>query len=197
MSKFKQIYSQFMIKHLISTFLIAFVIYSLSVTPLHAANKDHYKISVADVMKAQDAWAAGLVEIGKVYSDNGDYQKVAKKLINELYAYNYEKGIVLFKPTKASEVPFRKTKESALSYFVGDNAKFSEDKGFAIHPWSKVVFHNDEMYFHKNMAIAMGTYDFFDMKGNKTTVEYTFGYIETPNGQVKIVLHHSSLPYQK
>ncbi|MDA0912069.1 MAG: hypothetical protein O2809_11050 [Proteobacteria bacterium] len=73
--------------------------------------------------------------------------------------------------------------------------KFKEDKGFALQPWTKVVFHNDEMYFHGDMAIAMGTYDFTDTKGKVTTVEYTFAYVKMPNGQLKIVLHHSSAPF--
>lgn len=153
------------------------------------------QISVAEVEKAQQAWANGIVDIGKAYVNKKDYKQEAKDLINKLYAYNYEKGVVLFKPTKAKKVPFRNTKESALSYFVGDNPKFKEDKGFAIMPWKKVVFHNDEMYFHGDMAIAMGTYDFTGPKGNVATVEYTFGYVKDDKGNLRIVLHHSSLPF--
>ncbi|WP_440993068.1 hypothetical protein [Cysteiniphilum litorale] len=152
-------------------------------------------VTVAEVEKAQSQWAAGIVAIGNAYTNKGNYKKVAKDLINTLYAYNYEKGVVMFKPTKAKEIPFRPTKESALSYFVGGNKKFKEDKGFALQPWTKVVFHNDEMYFHGDMAIAMGTYDFTDTKGKVTTVEYTFAYVKMPNGQLKIVLHHSSAPF--
>ncbi|MCF6776318.1 hypothetical protein L3V83_06990 [Thiotrichales bacterium 19X7-9] len=154
-----------------------------------------HSITVSEVIKAQNAWAEGIVAIGQAYLDHKDYQQVAKNLIQQLYAYNYENGIVLFKPTKASETPFRKTKESALSYFVGDNVKYNEDKGFAIQPWTKVVFHNDEMYFHGDMAIAMGRYDFTDTKGKVTSVEYTFAYVKNSNDKLKIVLHHSSIPY--
>jgi hypothetical protein len=152
-------------------------------------------ITVSEVSKAQELWANGLIAIGKAYTEKGNYEQVAKTLINELYAYNYENGVVMFKPTKAKVAPFRKTKESALSYFVGDNAKFMEDKGFALQPWTKVVFHNNEMYFHGDMAIAMGTYDFTDTKGKVVTVEYTFAYVKANDGTLKIVLHHSSAPY--
>ncbi|WP_116963995.1 hypothetical protein [Fastidiosibacter lacustris] len=152
-------------------------------------------ITVSEVEDAQQAWGNGIVAIGKAYLDKGDYQQVAKNIINKLYAYNYENGVVMFKPTKARESLFRKTKESALSYFVGNNAKFKEDKGFALEPWTKVEFHNSEMYFHGDMAIAMGTYDFTDTKSKTTTVEYTFAYVKDPSGQLKIVLHHSSVPY--
>lgn len=152
-------------------------------------------ITVAEVEKVQDEWGNGIVAIGKAYQNHGDYKQVAIDLINKLYAYNYEKGVVLFKPTKATKVPFRTSKESALSYFVGHNPKFKEDKGFALKPWRSVIFHNDEMYFHGDMAIAMGTYDFTTMNGQKVTVEYTFGYVKDDQGNLKIVLHHSSLPF--
>ncbi len=159
--------------------------------PTQSANN----ITVAEVEKAQSQWAVGIVAIGDAYTNKGNYKKVAQNLINTLYAYNYEKGVVMFKPTKAKEIPFRSTKESALSYFVGGNKKFKEDKGFALHPWTKVVFHNDGMYFHGDMAIVMGMYDFTDDESKVITVEYTFAYVKTPNGQLKIVLHHSSAPF--
>ena len=48
---------------------------------------------------------------------------------------------VLFKPTKASEVPIRHDYDQAVSYFVGaaaagDDIGIKEDKGFAINPWT-------------------------------------------------------------
>ncbi|MCF6766506.1 hypothetical protein L3V82_12055 [Thiotrichales bacterium 19S3-7] len=154
-------------------------------------------ITTEEVVNAQTEWAAGIVEIGKAYAENKDYAQIAKNLIDKLYAYDYGEGIVLFKPTKAADVPFRITKKSALSYFIDGNIKHDEDDGFAIHPWTKVVFNDDKiMYFHGDIAIAMGTYSFTDTKGDVTKVEYTFGYIKPPQGQLKIVLHHSSLPYK-
>ena len=157
--------------------------------------KRESSITVSDVIKAQNQWANGVVAIGRAYINHQNYNRVAQKMLHKLYAYNYKSGIVLFKPTKAKEIPFRNTKESALSYFVGDNAKFKEDKGFALQPWVKVVFYNDEMYFHKNLAIVMGEYIFTSKNGSSAKVEYTFGYVKTKNGAVKIVLHHSSLPF--
>ncbi len=152
-------------------------------------------ITKAEVLEAQHAWAKGLVNIGKVHLAKGNYKKTAGDLIHKLYAYSYEQGSVLFKPTKAAEHPFRGSFTSALSYFVGSNKDFSEDKGFALAPWKKIVFHNDEIYLHGDMAIAMGEYYFTDMKNTVTKVEYTFGYVKTNKGQLKIVLHHSSLPF--
>jgi len=45
------------------------------------------------------------------------------------------------------------------------------------------------------MALAMGNYFFTDLEGNKTKVEYTFAYIKGDTGELKIILHHSSLPF--
>jgi len=44
--------------------------------------------------------------------------------------------------------------------------------------------------------LAMGNYFFTDSSGTAVKVEYTFGYIRGNNGNLKINLHHSSLPYK-
>ncbi|WP_018300082.1 hypothetical protein [Fangia hongkongensis] len=178
--------------------LVLVLVMMFSITHVYAGEDEQKStpITISDVEKAQSEWAKGIVSIGKAYQDHKDYKEVTVELIEKLYAYNYEHGVVLFKPTKAAEVPFRPTKASALSYFIGGNKNFKEDKGFALQPWTKVVFHNSEMYFHNDLAIAMGEYDFTDTKGKVTTVEYTFGYVKDPKtGALKIVLHHSSLPF--
>ncbi len=146
-----------------------------------------------DVIKAQEAWAKGIVEIGKVYQDGGDYKAAASKLIDQLYGYGH--GKVLFKPTKAAHDQFRETKAEALSYFVG--GENPEDHGFALQPWSKVRFENNLIAIDSDSAEAMGNYFFTDAKtGNEVKVEYTFGYKRIKDGRVVIFLHHSSLPYQ-
>ena len=151
------------------------------------------KINKEAVIKAQKTWGKALVNLGKTYTDGGDYQKVAKNLVNTLYAYRT--GQVLFKPTKASDVKFRTTKEGALSYFVGHNKNFAEDKGFALTPWTNVRFQNAGIYINGNVALAMGKYFFTPLKGEVVKVEYTFGYVKKDDGSLKIILHHSSLPY--
>ncbi|MCX5744837.1 MAG: hypothetical protein NT062_20305 [Proteobacteria bacterium] len=45
------------------------------------------------------------------------------------------------------------------------------------------------------MAIAMGNVYFRDAKGTEVKVDKTFGYRRDASGALKIVLHHSSLPY--
>ncbi len=147
------------------------------------------------VETAQQAWANGLIAIGNAYKAGQDYQQVAADMIKTLYGYNQDDGIVLFKPTKASINPFRPNFDSALSYFVGNNPAFAEDQGFALAPWTNIVFTNHAIYQHHEMLIAMGQYTFTDTHGKNTLVDYTFGYRQTSPDQLKIVLHHSSLPF--
>ena len=46
------------------------------------------------------------------------------------------------------------------------------------------------------MAIAMGNYYFTcATTGDRTQVEYTFGYKRCDDGKTRIFLHHSSVPY--
>ena len=113
--------------------------------------------------------------------------------INKMY--NFENGSVQFKPTKAAEKQFRNDIQGALSYFIGSDSDYSEDGGFAINPWTKVEFQNDSINIYESMALSMGNYFFTDLEGNKTKVEYTFAYIKGDTGELKIILHHSSLPF--
>lgn len=150
-------------------------------------------IEISEIERAQKIWAERIVEIGKAFLQHGDYKLVAKNLVDDLYGYR--EGNVLFKPTKASEQQFRLNAESALSYFVGDNLNFPEDKGFALQPWEKIRFENAGVICKENYALAMGNYYFTDTSGNEVKVEYTFGYFVNESGDIKINLHHSSLPY--
>lgn len=159
----------------------------------HVFTQAGSQITASDIKHAQDQWAAGIIAIGKAYSKKGHYKQLATRMVNQLYAYNYGSGIVLFKPTKAEQRPFRNTAQGALSYFIGGNSSFKEDKGFALEPWVNIQFNNNAMYFYKQMAIAMGEYTFTSINGDKVKVLYTFGYIKTTSGQLKIILHHSSL----
>lgn len=52
--------------------------------------------------------------------------KVASDIIDA--AYNYQHGIVLFKPTLTTgEQTFRMDKGGVLAYFVGGNPKYKDD----------------------------------------------------------------------
>merc|ERR1719336_1473200 len=155
-----------------------------------------------EVLKAQSNWANAIKTISKTYLDKGDYIGAATKAAGELYGYGQSN--VLFKPTKAAEFPFRPTGGEAMSYFVGGkvvDGGYDEDAGFAINGgkgWSNVVFDNHQIELNGNTAIAMGTYYFTSAAdGSDTKVEYTFGYKRNEDGNVRIFLHHSSVPYSE
>ena len=145
-----------------------------------------------DILKSQDLWARGLVEIGKFKDDYSRAKNLTLELIDQLY--DFRDGKVQFKPTKASDKQFRNDEDSALSYFIGADKNFPEDSGFAMSQWKNIEFKNDSINIYEDVAIVMGNYFFTDGSGAKTKVEYTFGYIKRDKS-LKIILHHSSLPY--
>ena len=95
------------------------------------------------------------------------------------------------KPTMAKAQPFRTNHADIISYFVRGHIK--EDSGFALKPWTKVRFENEKITISQHQAFAVGHYYFKDTDGNETKVEYSFGYVIEDN-EIKINLHHSSLP---
>ena len=150
-------------------------------------------VTQEQVEKIQNIWGDGVVKIGALKHDRKECEKFASEFLDNLYAF--EKGKVLFKPTKCEKEQFRPTKTEALSYFIsGDDRACDEDKGFAIQPWTKVRFENTGFILEIDRAISMGNYFFTDLDGNEAKVEYTFGY-KSINGNLKIDLHHSSFPY--
>ena len=149
-------------------------------------------IGVSDVESAQQAWGAGIVAIASAHSTGGDYVGIASNHVNRLYAYQI--GPVLFKPTLAAIDQFRPTFDTALSYFVASNNACPEDKGFAIKGWKDVRFENTDVIVDGNTALAMGNYFFTSPEGDEVKVEYTFGYIQDDDGNLRIQLHHSSMP---
>ena len=149
-------------------------------------------VSLEDVERAQQQWGDGIVAISKAYADGGDYVGIAANHINTLYGYQI--GPVLFKPTMAAIDQFRPNFESALSYFVASNNACPEDEGFAIKGWTKVRFENYNVVVDGNRALAMGNYFFTNQEGAEVKVEYTFGYVEDENSNIRIQLHHSSIP---
>ncbi len=160
------------------------VLLSLTAMPLSAA---YANINSKEVEAAQIAWGNGIVSIGKAK----DPREAAIEHIDQFYGF--DTGMVLFKPTLASADQFRGTKKEALSYFIGQD--MAEDNGFALAPYVSVRWENEGIITDGDSALAMGNYYFTDKQGNETKVEYSFGYVKDENGDLKINLHHSSIPY--
>jgi len=156
-----------------------------------AAAHGQSAITQADVAAAQQAWGDGIVAIGEAFSAGEDYTAAARDHIERFYAYGAHD--VLFKPTLAAEDQFRGDFDEALSYFVG--GAIEEDGGFAIAPYTNVRWENEGTIIDSDSAMAMGNYFFTTTEGEEVKVEYSFGYAADENGDLKIVLHHSSLPY--
>ena len=155
--------------------------------------KFYTMITLDNIENIQKEWGDSLVKLGSLKSNKEACDNEVESLINRLYGY--QNGTVLFKPTKAKDNQFRLTFEGAKSYFIGENSDFSEDKGFALQPWNSVRFENASVILNEKTATAMGNYFFTESNGNIVKVEYTFGYFLDSNQDLRINLHHSSLPY--
>jgi len=164
----------------------------------HAAAVAPYApITEADVLAAQQAWGKALVAISTEYETKG--HAAAKKLAEQVLdsAYGYQMGPVLFKPTlTVAPQTFRTDREGALAYFVGGNARYKDDSGFALKGWRSFEIKNAGIVLTGNSATSMGNVTLVDAKGNRTVVDKTWGYVRGPDGKLRIVLHHSSLPYK-
>jgi hypothetical protein len=148
------------------------------------------------VIAAQNAWGEALVKISTTYDSSGfdAAKKTAEAVIDS--AYGYSLGPVLFKPTlTVAPQTFRTTREGALAYFVGGNKTFASDTGFALKHWRSYKIENAAIFTDGDFAISMGNVRITDRDGNVTVVDKTWGWKRGTDGNLRIVLHHSSLPY--
>lgn len=153
-------------------------------------------ISEAEVLAAQRAWGDALVAIGKAHQGQGvaAAKALAGQVIDSAYAYQF--GPVLFKPTlTVAPHTFRITREGALAYFVGGDAAYPMDTGFALKGWQQVEVRNVAMFIAADTATTMGNVTFTDHDGKRTTVDKTWQFRKDDSGRLRIVVHHSSLPY--
>jgi hypothetical protein len=153
-------------------------------------------ITEAEVLAAQKAWGEALVAIATTYDQKGmaAAKALAEKVLDSAYGYQF--GPVLFKPTlTVAPQTFRTTRAGALAYFVGGDPNFPSDKGFALNGWRSVEIRNAAIFISGNTATTMGNVLITDKNGKVTTVDKTWQFLKDDNGKLRIVLHHSSLPY--
>lgn len=153
-------------------------------------------ITEAQVIAAQQAWCQALVGISQANAQGG--QAAARALAAQVIdsAYAYQMGPVLFKPTLTT-VPqtFRTTREGALAYFVGGNTNFPKDDGFALKGWTACSAQKAAVFIAGNTAAWMGNILLTGANGQVTTVDKSWTFVRDSNGQLRIALHHSSLPF--
>ena len=154
-------------------------------------------INEKDLNDMLNAWGDGIILISKTYDEKGidETSTVAKKILQNLYAF--ELGPILFKPTLSTgNQTFRSNLEGALSYFIGNNTKYPTDDGFGIKSWHKFESKTSETFIENNIAIWMGSVTLTKKNGNILKVDKSLAYKKLSNGKLKIILHHSSLPYK-
>jgi hypothetical protein len=164
--------------------------------PLTFAQTVNTNVTEAEVKAAQDAWGKALIQISTDYTNGGlDKAKATAKAVLDS-AYAFSSGPVLFKPTlSGGEQTFRTDYRGALSYFVGDDKNYPQDKGFALKNWVGYEYKNAAVYISGDLALTMGHVIMTDKNGKVTTVDKTWGFKKGDDGKLRIVLHHSSLPY--
>ena len=154
-------------------------------------------ITEAELAKARANWGEALIAISKAFEADGfdEAKRVASDVLDA--AYGYKLGPVLFKPTMASgEQTFRTTLDGALAYFVGNDENYPLDGGFGIKGWREMSSETAAHFIEGDVAMWMGWVMLTDKDGGVTKVDKTFGYKKDEDGNLRIVLHHSSLPYQ-
>ena len=150
-----------------------------------------------DILKALNDWGESLISISRAYEDDGlaSAREIAEQTLDRLYGF--ELGPVLFKPTlSGGPQTFRPTKIGALSYFVGNDPEYPNDSGFGIKFWRSVKPETSATFIQNDVAMWMGWVSFIDKNNSVVKVDKTFGYTKDKNGILKIVLHHSSLPFE-
>ena len=150
-------------------------------------------IEAHEIEAAQESWGKAVVEVGAAPSWE-EAHELAVKLVEDHYLL--ECDTLLFCPTKAADQQFRVRLKEAVSCFVGRDADHEEDKGFAREPWTSVRFESAGAMVRGDVGIAMGNYFFGRADGSELKVEYSFVYIRSAGGGLRIQLHHSAIPYQ-
>ncbi|MDP2802772.1 MAG: hypothetical protein Q8O26_12900 [Phreatobacter sp.] len=154
-------------------------------------------VTQTEVLAAQRAWCDALVSISTTHASQG--QAAAKALAERVIdaAYGYQMGAVLFKPTlTVAPQTFRTTRAGALAYFVGGDTAFPNDKGFALNGWTKCEIANSAIFIAGDSATTMGNVSITGPNGAVTTVDKTWKFVKDDAGRLRIVVHHSSLPYR-
>ena len=154
-------------------------------------------IKETDLTDAIARWGNELVAISTTYEEEGIEQatSIASEMLDRIYGFEF--GPILFKPTlSGGDQTFRTTKQGALSYFVGHDPHYPADTGFGIKFWREVKLKTSAIMIEDTVAMWMGWVMLTDKERNIFKVDKSLCFRRTQSGELKIVLHHSSLPYE-
>lgn len=157
-------------------------------------------VTEAEVIKAQRGWCAALVAISDAYQTGGYAAAKAKASAVIDAAYGFDYGPIAFKPTYTTgKDTFRSTRAGALAYFVGPDPSiplFGKNQGFATYRhWKSCEIDDYVIQLFGNTANTMGLVRVTDARGQVGVVEKTWTFVRDMDGQLRIVLHHSSAPF--
>tara|TARA_B100001093_G_scaffold205375_1_gene197446 strand:- start:581 stop:1171 length:591 start_codon:yes stop_codon:yes gene_type:complete len=157
-------------------------------------------ITLKEVLAAQKGWCDGLLAINEAYQKGGynAAKSKAEDVIDAAYAYQF--GPVAFKPTYTrGEETFRQDRAGAIAYFVGPDPtikRFGKDQGFATYRnWTSCKIVDDVVQLFGQTANTMGFVEIVDAKGGVARPEKTWTFWKPKDGSIRIVLHHSSAPF--
>ena len=74
-----------------------------------------------------------------------------------------------------------------MAYFVGHDASFPNDTGFALKAWTGVEIENAAIFISGDTAKTMGHVHITNTDGDVTTVDKTWGYQRDGEGNLRIV----------
>ena len=166
-------------------------------TVVNRAATQDAAIELREALAAQRAWCDALVNISTIHAREGgpSARALAERVIDA--AYGYQMGAVLFKPTlTVAPQTFRPTRAGALAYFVGGDTAFPNDKGFALGGWTKCEIDNNAIFINGNTATTIGNVNITGPNGAVTTVDKTWAFVKDDAGNLRIIVHHSSLPHR-
>lgn len=151
------------------------------------------EITVDDIIVFQQKWSQSIIKMGTYKKNKPKLYRYCNKSIDKLYN---KCPTVLFKPTKAKVNPFRRLKNEIISYFITGDIK--QDKGFVLNEWQSIQWYNTNIIIRKDYAICQGNYKFISKSPSISDIvaEYSFVLEKDKNNKLKLILHHSSVPYK-
>lgn len=162
-----------------------------SCNPVEAPTKN-LSISESEITAFQQSFGVSLNSISNAIANKGDVEVAAKNHIEKYYGF--DDGKVIFKADRSDESPFRNTYEGVLSYLIGNNVAYPDDKGAVLPDWRKVNWKNAGIINDGDVAIAMGQSVFVNEGREVQKQNYTMAFKKNKNGKLKLIAHKTSMP---
>lgn len=178
------------------TFILAILLVSLNFSSCSKQKEDSntlkISISEAEIIAFQKAYGISFNAISQSVEDNSYYETAARKHIDK--NYNIESGEFMFKIGNETSSNYRSTYDGILSYFIGKNKAFPNDKGITKQNWRKIDWNNNGIIKDGDMAIVMGQATLTNQNGETRLQNYTMCLKKTEGGNLKLIAHKIAKP---